>query len=290
MFAKLLKHDTKAVFKYWWLGAAISVLIAIFGGFCMKIANVENTKYTVLPTLGTAGMIFSYLGIYLLPLLTEILVLIRYYKHFFSDEGYLTFTLPVKKTTLLDSKIATSFIFTVAGLLITVLNLVVMVAIGAPEFLTSPEAFEEASLGVIYFVSLVGFLGYTYIPTVLSTLGSNGVIYVVLIVLIVLAYIIAQTLFVYACITLASSIVKKHKVITAVGIYYGVSSIIYGALQAVLIFTALTTYDSGLDLETETSLLAISFLLLGVLGVLVAVIGGLYLLLTFLLDKKLNLE
>lgn len=290
MFAKLLKHDTKAVFKYWWLGAAASVLIAVFGGFCMKVANVENTKYTVLPTLGTVGMIFSYLGIYLLPLLTQILVLIRYYKHFFSDEGYLTFTLPVKKTTLLDSKIATSFIFTVAGILLTALNLLVMVAIGAPELLTSPGALEEASLRVIYLVSIVGFLGYTYIPTVLSTLGTNGVIYIVLIVLIVLAYIIAQTLFTYACITLASSIVKKHKVITAVGIYYGVSSIIYGALQSFFLMFTFTTYDLSYEIETETSILTGVFVLVGVLGVMIAVIGGLYLLLTYLLDKKLNLE
>ncbi len=291
MFAKLLKHDTKAVFKYWWLGAAISLLIAVFGGFCYRVANVDYTKYEVLPTLGMVGVVVARIGLYLFPLFTTILIVVRYYKHFFTDEGYLTFTLPVKKITLLDSKIATAFIFSLMSSALSLLNLFVIILIGNPEIIGTEEmAFEFSAFGWFFFMAIFGVDSFS---SFLASTDSFAVSYIILLVLISAATVVVQTLFIYACITLAASIVKKHKVLTAVGLYYGASSLVSSLFMIFMIWGLFSTYnttDITESLNKTESMWFTLLLFVGVLGVLLAVIGALYLLLTFLLDKKLNLE
>lgn len=95
MFAKLLKYDLRAVFKYWWMAAVASAIIAALGGICISIVNVDYTKYGALQTIATLGIVLAVIGIVIFFTLSEILVLVRFYKNFYSDEGYLTFTLPV---------------------------------------------------------------------------------------------------------------------------------------------------------------------------------------------------
>ncbi|MBQ2943281.1 MAG: hypothetical protein IJD93_01085 [Ruminococcus sp.] len=291
MFAKLLKHDVKAVFKYWWLGAGISIIVAIFGGFCMKIANVDYTKYEILPTLGMIGVVLTRIGLYLFPLFTTILVVVRYYKHFFTDEGYLTFTLPVKKNLLLDSKIATSFIFSFMSSVLSYLNLFLIMLIGNPEIIGTDEmAYEFSTFG---WLLTMGIFGVDSFADFLDSTSSFAVPYIILLVLIAVAAVIVQTLFIYACITLASSIVKKHKVLTAVGLYYGASSVVTFLLLVFMILGVFSTYNTTEITEGLSEVESFWFTLLmfvGVLGVLLAVISALYLLLTYLLDKKLNLE
>lgn len=291
MFAKLMKHDTKAVFKYWWLAAVVSLLLALLGGFCMKIANVDYTKYEILPTLGMIGVVITRIGLYLFPLFTTFLIVVRYYKHFFTDEGYLTFTLPVKKVTLLDSKIATSFIFSLMSSVLSYLNLFLIMLIGNPEIIGTDEMTYEFSIFGLFLA--MGIFGVDSFADFLDSTSSFAVPYIILLVLIAVAAIIVQTLFIYACITLASSIVKKHKVLTAVGLYYGASSIVTFLLLVFMIWGVFSTYDTAEITEglSKTESLWFTFLLfVGVLGVLLVVIGALYLLLTYLLDKKLNLE
>ncbi|MBQ8000068.1 MAG: hypothetical protein IJ298_02485 [Ruminococcus sp.] len=291
MFTKLLKHDTKAVFKYWWLGAAISVLVAIFGGFCMKIANVDYTKYEVLPTLGMVGVVVTRIGLYLFPLFTTILIVVRYYKHFFTDEGYLTFTLPVRKTTLLNSKIATSFVFSVMSSALSCLNMFLIILIGNPEIIgTEDMAYEFSYFGWLFSMALFGVDSFAEF---LNSSYSFAVPYIILLVLIAVAWVVVQALFIYACITLASSIVKKHKVLTAVGLYYGASSFVFFLFMIFMYWGLFSTYDTTditESLSKNESLWFTLLLFVGVLGVLLVVIGALYLLLTYLLDKKLNLE
>ncbi len=291
MFAKLLKHDTKAVFKYWWLGAAASLLLALLGGFCMKIANVDYTKYEILPILGSIGVSLTRLGIYLLPLFSTILLVVRYYKHFFTDEGYLTFTLPVRKNTLLDSKVATGFVFSVLSTCVCLLSLYIIILIGEPEVIGTEEFYYEYS-SIGHSIMMICF-GYDYNLRFLQALGSYAVPYVILIVLIAIASIIVQLLFIYGCITLASSIVKKHKVLTAIGIYYGASSVVavvLAVLSVLGLFSSYTTFSMSYVSEPAYDFRMTLLLLTGVFGCMLVVIGALYLLLTFLLDKKLNLE
>lgn len=275
MFSKLLKYDTKSVFKYWWIGAVASLLIAVFGGVCIQIVDIDYTSYEIIPILGGIGLVFSLIGMYLLPILTEILVLVRFYKHFFTDEGYLTFTLPVKRTSLLDSKIATYLIFGVSTIFVMIADALTMLAVGIPE-----EFFSGR-----FWTSIGEFFSEMY-----EFLGIYGAPYTVLAVLILLATAISSTLLVYVCITLASAITKRHKILLSIGIYYGVSMVVTGLVQIFMYGGVSTVITMVTGLDEALAKAAIMFMMIGVLGLLTVFIAALYFVELYLLDKRLNLE
>lgn len=284
MFAKLLKHDSKAILKHWWLGAAACLILALVGGFSYRISLVDYTKYDVFVGVATAIHVLARLGLFLFPLFTSILIIIRYYKHFFTDEGYLTFTLPVRKNTLLNSKIVTAIIFTIVSNIVRYLSLFVIVLIGDPKLIHSEDfLFEVSPLGGI--VSSI-FFGYGTLADYVREAGSYAVVSGILIILIILMAYIVEILFIYGCITLAASLVKKHKVLTAIGIYYGTTSILSVVLTILSIFGLFSVYDIGANLDFKIATLV----LCAVLGCMIMVCGAIYLLLTALLHKKLNLE
>lgn len=275
MFGKLLKHDLRALFKHWWIGAVISFAISVLGGVCLQIVDVDYTEHESLTQLGALGLFFSVVAIMMLPVFTEVLAIIRYYKNFFSDEGYLTFTLPVKKTSLLDSKLAATFIFTVGAALMTVINFSTLLAVGVPEH---------------FFDSMILEYLWKVIKAVYGKLGFYGVPYTILGLLTVIALVLISILFVFVCITVASAIAKKHKVIAAIGIYYGANICLSLAAQIMSFGGVPTVLTRISELEAAQVKLAGLFVMTGVLGIMMLVFSGLYLLLVYLLDKRLNLE
>lgn len=275
MFTKLLKHDSRAIFKYWWIGAVVSLGISVLGGVCIQIIDIDYTSHRLIPVLAGIGLFFSIVGMVLLPLFTEILILVRYYKNFFTDEGYLTFTLPVKRTQLLDSKLLTALIFNIGSILLFTLDIMLMLSIGIPEHFFSAEGWKE-------FFEIIGDL--------FRMLGGYSVPYILLGILIILALALIQSLFVFACITFASSVVKKHKILMSIGVYYGANMSLSFVYQ-ILMFGGMPTVFTLIGaLNRNNSLLAVMMILIGVLGICAVVAGGLYLLVLYLLDRRLNLE
>ncbi len=275
MFSKLLKYDNRAILKYWWIGAFVSLGVSLLGGFCIQIINVDYTSHTLITVLAGIGMFFSILGISLLPLFTEILIIVRYFKNFFTDEGYLTFTLPVKKTQLLDSKLLSALVFNIAVFFVVALDAFVMLAIGIPEEFFSPVTWR----GIFEIINAaVEFWGGYTIP------------YIFLAVLILVALTVGQLLFLFACITFASSVVKKHKILMSIGVYYGVNLALSFVYQILAYGGVSSVFFLVTGLTQENYLGAVLFILLCALGICIAVAGALYLLVLWLLDRRLNLE
>ena len=287
MFAKLLKYDCRSVVKYWWIGGVASVFFAILGGISLRVANVDYTKYYGVQVMGYLGMIIAYIGILFLPTLALVLMLIRFYKHFFTDEGYLTFTLPVKRTALLDSKILTGVIFVGVSVLIVMFDYFLMWFIAEPGILASRAIAEEffynnTILWWFYDASgLFDFFAYA---------GGFAPTYIILASVIIVLYVAAAILLPFICISFASAVTKKHKVLAAIGIYYGVSSAVAFAARLIAIGGFATIVDLISKLSDIPEKTAILFLLVGAIGILLVVISLMYQLLLFLLDKKLNLE
>ena len=110
MLKKLLKYDIRAVAGLWWIGAVVSVGASILGAILMRFSiavSDSNTPSVILKMFATLALIvgiFCVIAVAVSYVFTMILVFVRFYRHFFTDEGYLTFTLPVKRSTLLLSK------------------------------------------------------------------------------------------------------------------------------------------------------------------------------------------
>lgn len=106
MLKKLYKHEFKYMYK---LAAVIYIILiglTFFNGIIMQFAKSENA---IIETIASVTIIAYTLGIFAVILGTVILIFVRFYRHFFTNQGYLTFTLPVTTTEHLVCKFVTSF-------------------------------------------------------------------------------------------------------------------------------------------------------------------------------------
>ena len=275
MLRKLLKYDFQSVFKYWWIAAITSfVLSLIGGGFVTPIASGKET-----PTMVTIASIIVLSLVVLsnaaFALLSEILVFARFYKNFFTDEGYLTFTLPVKRIHLLNSKLILSVTTTFVTGVVCVINILTLLAIGFSKTVFTKE----------FFVNLIEVISKTF-----NQLGVYLIIYILEALLLFILSIVFSSLFLFCCITFAAIITKKAKVITAIGIYYFANSIFSSIVQILYLF-GFTSISSLLEKIPEYSVNAVVALMLLVAVLFMAAFSYiLYILQYWMIDKKLNLS
>ena len=105
MLKKLLRYDFKSVLRYWWIAAVSTVGLALVGGWSISVFENQKQLPEMLYVVATLAAIVAVLGGVAFAIMTVILLFSRFYKNFFTDEGYLTFTLPVTRTSLLNSKL-----------------------------------------------------------------------------------------------------------------------------------------------------------------------------------------
>lgn len=276
MFAKLLKYDLRAVFKYWWIAAVSSLGLSVIGGVCINIITVDYTSFQALQSIAILGLVISIIGLCVFGVLSEILILVRFYKNFFSDEGYLTFTLPVRKTQLLNSKLLMSVIFTASTTLVILFDIFLMLAVGIPE-----EIFNRQLIEGMF--KLVG--------EIFGELGLYTIVYLLEFVVMVIAAQLLSILMIVICLTFAAVITRKSKVIAGIGIYYLANSAITTIVQTV-VFTGgfYRVFYLMEKLDKNGIMLTLAILLLGLIALICAAVVGLYYLETYLLDRRLNLE
>lgn len=105
MLRKLLKYDLENIFKFLIIFYSLGLFFALFTRLFLSIEN-SLVCYIIgkICSGTTISMIFSVLINNLMRLW------VRFKNHFYSDEAYLTHTLPISKTVLYLSKIITAVI------------------------------------------------------------------------------------------------------------------------------------------------------------------------------------
>ncbi len=283
MFRKLLKYDFKAMLKYWWILAIASVGATVIGAVCFAMMTIggsmteEGSEFIsiVLYLVGMLGYMVSLFGIAAFAIATEIFIFIRFFKHFFSDEGYLTFTLPVKRVTLLNSKLLAAFVLQICTITIAIVEYFFVFIVGGANIHILESDFWE---GI-----------FVFITSIFEAIGLWAIVYLLELLLLYVIVIVCSTLLIFICITFASVIIKKFKVLAAVGIYYVVSYIIsavtsFGGFFA-LFAIAILVMSFPINLLPAICALII-FMALMLYGVVACILYNFEL---YLLDKKLNL-
>ena len=281
MLKKLLKYDLKAVFKYWWIAAISTLGLSVLGGFAVTVlrdtvsTEPEKKVPIILEILSSIALPLVYLGFIALGILTVIMIFARYYKNFFSDEGYLTFTLPVKKSELINSKVIMGVISSLATSFVVLVNIIIILVIGFFDNIIKPDFWKEFS---------------EFFSEVFKALGVYTFVYVLEIILVVFLANLLSTLFLYDCVAIASMLVKKAKVITAIGIYYVANGVISTLFTIFSLFGMSTIIDTMSAMKTSTLLPLISLLGSGIIVMLAMFTALLYLLQYWIIDRKLNLS
>ena len=274
MLKKLLKYDFRSVFKYWWIAAVSSLALCVVGGVCINVLQVKRELPAVVDSCATLAIVLSVLSLVAFSLLSTILIFTRFYKNFFTDEGYLTFTLPVKRSELLNSKLIMSVTAMITTLAAVAFNLGVMLCVGFSEKVFTKE----------FWNSII-----TLCRELIKELGAYIVVYLIEWIIIGVLLIVLSTLFLYGCITFASIITKKARVITAIGIYYGVNSIFSFAIQIFTLFCANGILDRIAAVAENAQHFVLALVLLGIIVLLLTFCSILYTYQYWMLDRKLNL-
>lgn len=276
MLRKLVKYDFNYYIKYWLIAAVTTVGLAVVCGLCFKTLAIENDKLNALKVLCLLAGVISAVAIFGLLIFTRILGVIRYYKNLFTDEGYLTFTLPVKASEQILAKTAVNYFFTVASALVVILDVFVVLSLAIPK-----EIFDASNWKVLF----------ELLEELFAEMKIFVPIYALQVLLIIVAIPLLQIMIDYCCITVAATLVRKYKVLVAIGIYYGVSVVTSYFSQFAVMSFASESVIKTIEKLTENQIMgmfSIVFLAITTLIVLVSLI--LYTLSLHLVNTKLNLE
>ena len=210
MLGKLLKYDLKSVWRIWWIAAVSALGASVIGSFALRFllslpnASVAETATREISFIFVMSIIFFMLSIVAIiasVIVMEILVYWRFYKHFFSDEGYLTFTLPVSRKKLLFSKTLNALIWTGAHTVLLTFCAVIFMLIAPPP---GPEH---------GFFNPIVFQWVGNSITELFEIFEDGwlLVYFFVALLISLGLVLFSISLIHFCITLGAVIAKKHK-------------------------------------------------------------------------------
>ena len=109
MFKKVFKYDFLAVIKLWSTFAGICLTGGVMAGVGAHISASGIGSFMVSTSLSLLGT----LSLYSLPVATVVLLVRNYFGSMFSRRGYLTFMLPVKRSTIYWSKVASAAVYLV---------------------------------------------------------------------------------------------------------------------------------------------------------------------------------
>jgi len=270
MFSKLLKHELKSqggLIGFLSLGA---LGVGVFGGLLLWLL-MNLTKSNMDAPIVAIGSIFSFMALagtifaimaYMIGI--RILLIYRFYKHHFSDEGYLTFTLPASTHQILLSSILNIAIWILVSGIVEFISIALILS---PVMIPSIQQASE------YYFSIEGLMYELSGGTVFLQILSVISIFVYSLILPLLS------------ITIGAQVAKKHKLLAAFGIGYGLSAAIGIVSGIISIFSLIG--DAAVSVSSDTIYFVFSLLIPSLLYLAIG-IGG-YFIMHHLVDKKLNL-
>ena len=271
MLKKLFRYDFKAISR-----TLLPLTLATLACGGVMLLSITVLNYTpdkgvfsvLLPILFGTLTFFSVLAIFLLPVVGVFFILHRYYKNFFTDEGYLTFTLPATMEEHLHSKLLSGLLWSLLSSLSTVAAFV----LGAYV----PTLFlSDGGSGILSIFAML-------LPEMFE--GANEIYLLLLTVLTALASLVSQLVLFYTAITLGSLFMSKHKIVGSV-LFYFLTNTVIGIVSSVFstVFTFLSAVSGNIAFVTMMSLASAT-----IINIAVSVVG--YFIILSMLKKRLNLE
>ncbi len=279
MFSKLLKHEWKANSGLLGILSLCALGAGLLGGFVLKgitymEGQLKRQELAAFAVSGlTSALIFICVALVAYAFAVQFMNLYRFYKNKFTDEGYLTFTLPVSAEQIFLSSFLNILAWTVISALVLVLAVGMIFLVGV--FDEMQEYFREMG-------QLIGSL--SGIEDTLN--GQPGYrLYTVLTVISILVAPVYSIVVLMTSITMGSVVAKKHKILATIGMFYCINfavSTVESVLTVVPTILVATSFSENPFAYINVAMTVPLLLQIG-LG-----IGG-YFLSTHLMKHKLNL-
>lgn len=286
MLKKLLKYEFKYVARIMIpiLIAMLGLTIIASGLFTVNLRYSQNYQWSSGETLianiiSLVTGLFSVLALLLLcaaVIAITILLAYRYYKNLFDSEGYLSFTLPVSANAQLMTKLISAFVWICITGIVAFISCCVFAIFGtASSGIVNMTLLQEAEEVIRY---------------LLNHIGVNEVLFIIEGIFFILFSLIFNILLIYLAITIGSIISKRHKIVTAVGLYIAINTVVGIVQSVVLMFSSYILLGNASMEPTSynvTEYLHFTLISQSVLMVIMGVIS--YLLIKNNMEKKLNL-
>jgi len=268
MFAKLLKYEWKSASPVLAILSLCALAAGLLGGgvmrfliYCTEQLNTGNDAFGVLMLLAMLVLMGLFLAIMAYVAGSQIMLFYRFYKSRFTDEGYLTFTLPVSAGQVFWSSYLVILGWMLICVVVMLLSFGAILLLGTLGKLSWAEFQDSFSIYAEIYDSLPGGTVITGIVTVVSFL-ANIVYYM-------------------TAITVGSIIAKKHKLLAAIGVYIGASFLMSMITGTLSLFAAIFAYTASANTITFVYVMEIIFSL--------AMATGGCALNIYLMKNKLNL-
>lgn len=266
MLGKLIKYDLKYGVKIFSILHGILLTASILGRFLFvnKIdfnADPEIIFSSVSPFIALYVLLFTSISLGVAALLC-----VRFYRNLFTDEGYLSWTLPATPVQQLWAKITSGTIWYLLNVLITALSLVILVTGN-----NVTEAYSKIA------------------PEMTTVLGISLSRYSLIILVFSLAGSLSSVIMIYVCISIGQ-LFPGHRILGAILAYFILMVIIQVVvLGFMFIFNIFPgPYTETVLIEAEASHYMFSiFKMSGVITIILTILE--YFIMHYILNKKLNL-
>lgn len=264
MFAKLLKNEFRSVKKALWPLTIASLLASAIGYVLLLIGTttLKSNNHALLDIIMSLFPMSILLLLIIYMIGSNIYLYVHFYKSKFTDEGYLTFTLPATTHQILLSSILNmiiwSFIITITtffSLFLMLTPLLVYLNDGFNLFQNISILLDSAEPSPLYvfYMILNGISSFCY-ALILPILS----------------------------ITIGSVISSKHKLLVAFGVGYGIN-MGYNIITTIL---TLTEVMAAVPSDAPPSV-NVSMIILSIVTIIASAFG--YFIMHNLIEKKLNL-
>ena len=268
MVKKLIKYDFASFMR---LILPVQLILIGIAALSRFIQIFEDTKSSVYNIIFTSSIVLYVIAIVVALVLTAIVAIVRFYQGMYTNEGYLSHTLPVTSTQHILSKLIVSMLFELGSILAVFISFCVITL---------------GELNIEIFKSAFFLLGKFY-----EAFGGHLIAYIAEFVLFILTSLVTVLLCWYFCISVGQ-LVSKKKVLLAFGVYFGLYVLSQIFNTFVIIFVTLNS--ELMEQITEWAMdnvIAFYHIALCTSLLITAIVGAVYFFITrYIMSKKLNLS
>ncbi len=283
MLGKLIKHEFFADAKMLVPTYLVVLILSLLGRFSTWLATrksiadaVSSSFANLLEGMASLLSVLYVIAFIAAMVLTIFYLIYRFYKNFFTDEGYLMMTLPTKSYSLVTAKFINSVIWVVIGLLVTVLSLYI-------TFSHYDQLMD--TLSEIYnLLTRSGDKEY-----IKDALGTEPGVFITELVLYMVVWFSRFIITWYFAIAFGQLLSKNHKVVGAIGAYLilrilsSILSTVFLWFENEVLADVISGYSTSTGVALQTTLIGTSVVSIVVCAVLFGAT-------CYIMEHKLNLD
>jgi hypothetical protein len=281
MLGKLIKHDFKAISRLLLIFHAFYLLMVVIMRFTVT-ARMENMISSSISSAPSAFqitvLVATYIAFFILLMGlsygTAIIIVMRFYRNLFTDQAYLTRTLPVTAGQHLLSKTIVGFVWSLANTVISIIGAMIVLAPGK-EFTDfwNTIVSELAAMGYGVEVRWTNILIWLVITIIAGSF--NGVAMY------------------YGCVAIGQ-LFQKHRVLAAIITYFVITTVTSLVAFVVSFSSSMRMTSRIIEMgETQVNLVMSEYILNLLIWSSVAAIligAGFYVVSYFIMKKRINVQ